>query len=502
MYTVVYAEFMHETNSFSVRRTGEREFAQGHLYRGAQAVQAFARTHTSAGAALAAAERFGWRLHIPLAAEATPSGLVEAAFFERCAGWIVDAIREQRPQGVLLHLHGSMATETFDDGDGELLQRLRAVLGPTVPLVVVLDLHATVTPAMAGAVQSLIAYRTYPHVDMAERTEQAAALLQEAMAGRIRPRVSLARPPLLYGCDGGRTDGNAPMNAILAQAELVERSGQALVVSVQAGFSSIDSVDIGPSVAITTDDDAATGQLLCQRFCQLIWDTRDIAGIVFTPIAQAVAEAKAGEHESRPLVLADFADNPGAGAYGDATALLQAMLEADLRNAIVYAIFDPYCVAAAMAVGVGATLSLEVGGKTAPAMGGGPLRLSGRVEQLSDGRYQANGPMGGGVMRDDGPMAVLRVGGVAVVLASSNHQANDLAQISSLGLDPLAASTIALKSMNHFRAAFGPISRRIIEVDGGALCTRDFKARPYKRVRRPIYPLDAIGAPLLPSLSD
>ena len=498
MYTVVYAEFMHETNSFSVRRTGELEFGQGHLYRDTQAVRAFEQTHTSAGAALAAAKRFGWRLHIPLAAEATPSGLVESVFFERCVGEIVDAIREQRPQGVLLHLHGSMATETCNDGDGELLKRLRAVLGPSVPVVVVLDLHATVTQAMVDAVQALIAYRTYPHVDVAERTEQAADLLQAAMAGRIRPRVSLARPPLLYGCDGGRTDGNAPMNAILAQAVLVEQSGQALAVSIQAGFSSIDSADIGPSVAITTDDDETTGEVLCKRFCQLIWDTRDVLGIVFTPVREAVLRAKAGEHEGRPLILADFADNPGAGAYGDATALLQAMLEADLRNAIVYAIFDPDCVNAALAAGVGATLTLDVGGKTAPAQGGGPLRLSGRVDRVSDGRYQANGPMGGGVTRDDGPTAVLRVGGVAVVLASSNHQANDLAQISSLGLDPLAASTIALKSMNHFRAAFGPISRGIIEVDSGALCTRDFKARPYRRVRRPIYPLDPIGAPLLP----
>jgi len=491
MYTVIYAEFLHETNSFSVRHTTETEFAQGHLFRNDQAIAAFEHTHTSAGAALAAADRFGWRLHIPLAAEATPSGQVETVFFDRCVGWIVDAVREHQPQGVLLHLHGSMATETCSDGDGELLRRLRVVLGTDVPVVVVIDLHATVTKTMADAVQALIAYRTYPHVDMAERTEQAASLLHKAMAGRIRPRVSLARPPLLYGCDGGRTTGNAPMNSILAQADAVERSGQALVVSIQAGFSSIDSADIGPSVAITTDDDTVTGQVLCHRFCQLIWDTRDHVGIVFTPIEQAVAKAKYGELESRPLVLADYADNPGAGAYGDATDLLKAMLQADLQNGIFYSIFDPDCVSTALTAGVGAQLTLEVGGKTAPAQGGGPLLLNGRVEQISDGCYQANGPMGGGVIRNDGPTVVFRVGGVAVVLSSSNHQANDLAQIASLGLDPLTASTIALKSMNHFRAAFGPVSRQIIEVDSGALCTRDFLKRPYRQVRRPIYPLDS-----------
>jgi microcystin degradation protein MlrC len=284
------------------------------------------------------------------------------------------------------------------------------------------------------------------------------------------------------------------MNRLLAEADAVERRGEALVVSLQAGFSSIDSPVIGPSVAVTTDDDAAAGRALCARFSSLIWATRDVSSNVFTPIPEAVAEARAGESADRPLVIADFADNPGAGAYGDATELLAAMVEANLQRAILHAIFDPEAVRVAAAAGVGARLVLEVGGRTAPQMGGGPLRLEGVVERIGDGRYIADGPMGGGVQRNDGTTVVFRVGGIAIVLASTNQQATDLAQLTSLGLDPLAAATIAVKSMQHFRAAFGPIARRIVEVDTGALCTRDFLRRPYRKVRRPLYPLDPVEA--------
>lgn len=495
MRSVVFAEFMHETNSFSLRRTGEREFQCGHLYRGEAAVDAFRGTLSATGAAIDAAADHGWALSVPVVAEATPSGLVSQAFFEQACGWIEQSLRHTPPDGVLLHLHGSMATEHSNDGDGELLQRVRAAVGPQVPVVVVLDLHATVTPAMAQAVQCLLAYRTYPHVDMHERTHQAAALLAQAMAGHIRPMVSLARPPLLYGCDGGRTTHAAsPMNRLLAQARTIEASGDALVVSVQAGFSSIDSPHIGPSVAVTTDSDPETGQRLALAFSRLIWNTRHESSIQLTAVPEAVALALASQGETGgPLVMADHADNPGAGGYGDATAVLQAMLEAGLANAIFYAIHDPEAVQAAWQAGTGAELTLDIGGKTAPHMGGGPLRLTGTVDALSDGCYTAHGPMGGGVQRHDGPTVVFQVQGVSVVLTSSNQQANDLAQLTSLGLQPSAASTIALKSMQHFKAAFQPIARRIVEVDSGALCTRNYLARPYRQVRRPIHPLDPVS---------
>jgi len=489
---VLYAEFLHETNTFSVRRTGEQEFRQGRFYLGAEVPRIYAGTHTAAGAALEAAARYGWALDTPVSAEATPSGRVLQAFFDATVARIVDAAHAAPLDGVLMHLHGSMVTEDFQDGDGELLARLRSAVGPNVPILVVVDVHATVTEHMADQVNGLISYRTYPHVDMYDRTWQAAHLLERAMAGTIRPQVTVGRAPLLFGCDGGRTLTGSPMNQLLDRANQAEQSGEALVVSIQAGFSSMDVPDIGPSVAVTTDGDPATGQRLAQVFSELIWATRDFSSISFTPLDEAVTLARAGEGAGRPLIIADFADNPGAGAYGDGTALLAAMLRGGLRNAILHAIYDPEVVKTAIAAGIGSQIDVELGGKTDPSLGGGPLRVQGTVTRISNGCFIAYGPMGGGGPRNEGPTVVLRIGEIDVVVASSNNQANDLGQISSVGLDPARAWTIAVKSMNHYRAAFAPISRAILEVDTGALCTRNFLARPYQHIRRPIYPFDQV----------
>lgn len=500
-FCVVYAEFMHETNSFSLRRTGEAEFAQGQLCWGDAAVQAaFAHTVCATGAALAAAQRHCWQLHTPVVAEATPSGLVKDEWFERVAVTIENALAAFAPvHGVLLHLHGSMATESSHDADGDLLARLRRAVGPQVPIAVVLDLHATVTPQMVAAVQVLLPYRTYPHVDMAERMTQAADVLHACMRGEIEPVLTLHRPPLLYGCDGGRTTlPDLPMSRLLRQADTWEAAGDALLIAICAGFSSIDSPDIGPSVVVISDarqaqHTPAVALRMALRLCQDIWDSRDEHSIPMMPLPEAMKRAKAGEalpRQAGPLVLADHADNPGAGAYGDATAILARMLAADLQEAVFFALFDPQAAATAASAGVGSHVQLWAGGCTAPETGGGPIWLEGRVCAISDGHFQATGPMGGGVWRQVGLTVVVQVRGIAVVLSSSNQQANDLAQFTSLGLNPAACATVAVKSMQHFKAAFSPIAREILNLDSGGLCTRSYSLRPYQRVRRPIYPLD------------
>ncbi|MBM0206334.1 MlrC C-terminal domain-containing protein [Micromonospora sp. STR1s_5] len=191
-------------------------------------------------------------------------------------------------------------------------------------------------------------------------------------------------------------------------------------------------------------------------------------------------------------MIADYSDNPGAGAYGDATTLLRAMVEADLQHAAFHAICDPEAVRKATAAGVGNEVTLTLGGKVDPAIGGGPLTVTGRVAALTDGEVVLHGPMGGGVRRSYGLSLRLRVGGIDAIVISNNGQAIDLAQFTSLGVDPTCCATIAVKSMQHFRAAFQPIAREILEVDTGALCTKDFFSRPYRRIRRPIWPLDEL----------
>lgn len=490
---VLIAEFMHETNTFSVQLTGEAVFRAHGVYLDNEIPDAFRGTRSSMGAGFEAAERLGWRLVHPLVAGANPSGRVTDAAFERFAACIVDAA--DGADGVLLHLHGAMATESSDDGEGELLARLRKRIGPEVPVMVVLDLHATVTQLMADNANALISYRTYPHIDQYERTWQAAELLERAMKGEIRPRVALARRPILYALDGGRT-ASPPFRELLRRGDALEAAGDALAVSVQAGFSSADVHDIGPSIAVTADD-RGRAQAIAEELMDYAWEQRHFSSIHFTPLAEAVARAKAGEADAgkpgyKPLVISDYSDNPGSGAYGDATNLLRAVLAAKLKNVGFHAICDAQAALAAQAAGVGNRVRLVLGGKVDPAMGGGPLDLDAHVVALTDGHFIAYGPMGGGTWRNYGLSALLRVDDVEIIVITHNGQATDLAQFTSLGVDPTRKSTLIVKSMQHFRAAFEPIAREVLEVDTGALSTRNFKERPYRKVRRPIFPLDDI----------
>ena len=488
---VLTGEVAHETNTFSKVRTDLAAFRRGALL-GANEIPAARRgTRTSMGATFEAADKFGWGLLHPILAHANPSGLVTDAAFEHCAELLLaDA---GKVDGMLLHLHGAMVTQSYEDGEGELLRRLRAAAGPDVPIVVTLDLHGNITQLMADSASALIAVRTYPHVDYYERAWQAAELLDRAMRGEIRPRTVIAKRPMLRGLDGGRTQ-TGPMRELIDRGEKLEAEGAALVVSICAGFTAADIHDIGPSVTVTTDDNNPAGQAIAEAFMDHAWATREFASVKHRSVADAVAYAKAGEAGSeRPLVIAEVTDNPGSGHYGDATNLLRAMIAADVQNAVFYPIFDPQAVLDAQAIGVGKRGMISLGGKHDTDAGGAPLQVDAHVVAITDGSFRAFGPMAGGVWRDYGLSVLLRVGGVEICLITNNSQATDLGQLTSLGVDPTRKATIVVKSAHHFRAAFQPIAREVITCDGGGLGAVILRQAGFKNVRRPIWPLDDIG---------
>ena len=491
-YRVLTGEFAHETNTFSVVPTTMDHFRR-RTFLTANEIPARRRgTRSEFGATFEAADKFGWTLIHPVAASANPSGTITRETFETITAMLL-AGAEGGIDGALLHLHGAMVAEGFADGEGEILRRLRAMVGPDVPIVVTLDLHGNITQQMADCANALIAVRTYPHVDYYERAWQGADLLQRAMEGKIKPRTVIAKRPMLRGLNGGRTQ-IGPMRELIERGETLETEGRALVVSVCSGFTAADIQDIGPSVTVTTDGADPAGQAIAEEFMDYAWKTREYLSVTNWAIDKALAHAREGEgkHE-RPLVMADVTDNPGSGHYGDATNLLRAMIAADVQNAAFYAIFDPAAVQDAIALGVGRTGSLTIGGKHDPNAGGGPLTVEALVVTLADGRMQTFGPMGGGVWRDYGPSALIRVGGIDIALITNNGQATDLAQLTSLGCEPTRKDTIAVKSNHHFRAAFEPISREVITVDGGGLGSMILRTMPYKTVRRPIWPLDTIA---------
>ncbi len=492
MRRVLTARFMHETNTFSRVPTDMAMIRRRDFHLENEIPVAFRGTRSAFGATFEAADKFGWTLVHPVSANPNPSGIVTDAAFETVTGMILDAIDAKGPiDGVLLHLHGAMVGESHEDAEGEFLARLRRRLGPEVPVVVTLDLHANVTQRMADNANALIAYRTYPHIDQHERAWQGAELLERAMQGEIRPRTVIARRPMLYGLDHGRTQ-RGPMAELIARSEALEVSGEALAVSICAGFSRANIRDVGPSVTVTVDGNAERAQAIAEDFMDYAWETRNFTTVKLLPVAEAVAFARQGKPGDNPLVVADYTDNPGGGGYGDATAFLRGLVEGGVESVAFHAICDPEAVQEGMRAGIGARLTLALGGKTDPAMGGEPLALFGEVVCLTNGRFVAYGPMGGGVERDYGPSMVFRVGGIDIIVITNNGQAVDLGQFTSLGVDPIRYRTVAVKSMQHFRAAFEPIAREVILVDTGALCSEIYTPELFTRVRRPIWPLDPI----------
>lgn len=488
-YRVLIAGFKHETNTFSRQRTDLESYRQRGLYRGGEIANVFAGTQTEVAAFLDGARANGWETILPVVADATPSGRLTKECYETIAGEIL-AAADERPDAVLLNLHGAMVAEHLEDGEGELLRRLREKLGAKAVIAATLDLHANVTEAMARNADILVSYRTYPHIDNYEIASEAIDLVARTLAGEIRPRTYVIRTRAMMGLDSGRTTSPGPMTEALGKAKALMREPGVLSVSVNAGFFKADIAEVGPTAVLVGDGDDDRYAGLLKSIGDHIWETRGTRTIEFLTAADAVARAHAVGRVGSPVVIADYADNPGGGGYSDSTGILRTMIEAGLEHAAISPIFDPESAAACHRAGVGSTLTFDIGGKIDPLFGA-PVRATGVVTQLSNGRFTIKGPMMTGMPVDQGPTAAFRIGGIEVVLASRRYQNYDLGFFETAGIDPRARAVLVVKSMQHFRAAYAPIAGEILVVDeGGGVTSNNIKRLPFKNVRRPVYPLD------------
>jgi len=487
-FAVLTAEFAHESNTFSIRPTDMAAFRARMFLHGDAAVTQRRDANTDIAGFMDVAQAQGWQTRHAVSASASPAGPVTRAAFDEIAGCIVAAAQVGPLDGILLGLHGAMVIEDHPDGEGLLLKRLRAVVGPDLPIAVTLDPHANVTARMCELAQIVISYSTYPHVDMRDTGRRAAGLLHRAMTGEIAPRTVRVGCPMLEEANSGRTD-EGPMIARHALARAHEATPGALAVSINAGFGNADIPELGPTVLVTHTGEAGPHLAFAEILADDIWARRhEVLNLYLTP-GEAAAEALAHTGPG-PLIIADYADNPGAGSYGDAPGLLSALLEAGVTGACFGPMVDPEAAALLQARKPGEGVTLQLGGKTDPRFGGGPLTVTGTVVLLSDGHYVGDGPMIGGLPGDWGPTAVLRVGGVDVLVVTNPGQMLDLQQFRAFGIDPAAQRVVALKSQQHFRAAFAPIAARVIVCDSGALCSPDLRGLPFHCVPRPIFPLE------------
>jgi microcystin degradation protein MlrC len=489
MTRVLLAEIMHETNTFNRIATVKADFETRYWHEGLEQARVLADTNTEIAGFLEAAGRYGWDMAVPLAASASPSGPMAADDWTRVKQLITGPLkRGERFDAIVLVLHGSMVTQTSLDAEGELLSEVRAVAGPDPLVAVTLDMHANVSPDMVAAADLMMCYRTYPHVDQRERALHMARLMQDVFEGAPRPKLTHARIPMMDAANHGQTAEGQPMPALLRLANEVETRPGIVCASLQIGFPWSDVEDIGPNVVVTATDEAA-GRAAADELMQALWHSRHDTQLEFARADEAMALAHEGKPGDKPLVLADFADNPAGGAYGDSPNLLRAMTEAGLENAAFATISDPDSVKACQQAGEGATVRLSLGGKGAPELTP-PLEAEAQVLRLADGEFVCAGPMWQGVRFSMGVTAVVRIGSVKVIISSVPTAVMDLNVFRSVGIDPEGLATIGLKSRNHFKAAYEPIARDTLLVDAGGIASMRLAELNYTRIPRPIWPLE------------
>ncbi|MFN3745694.1 MAG: M81 family metallopeptidase [Hyphomicrobiaceae bacterium] len=489
---VLIAGFKHETNTFSILPTTLQSYEARGYVKGAAIAPFFRGTNTEIAAFLDGCAKYGWEPVLSVAADATPSGKLTRDCYETIAGAILaDVERAGKLDAVLLNLHGAMVAEHTDDGEGMLLERLRARVGRDVVIAATLDLHANVTKAMVEYADILVSYRTYPHIDMYEVASEAVEIVKRALDGEVTPKTYLARRAQLYGADDGRTTSPGPMTKLLERCAKIKASDSGvLALSINAGFAWADIPEVGPTAVLVGDGSDPRFQAYAESLANDIWEGRHRRTVTFLAVAEALARARAVGRVGKPAVLADFADNPGGGGYGDTTGLLRGMIEAGLESAAMAAFYDPEAAAACHKVGVGATLTLQLGGKVDPRFGA-PIEAAGTVTHVSDGRMTIEGPMMRGVGLEMGPTATFKIGGVEVVIISRRFQNYDRNFFRAGGIEPAERAILAVKSSQHFRAAYAPIASEVIIVDeGGGVMSNDLTRLPFTRVPRPIFPLD------------
>ncbi len=497
----VIAGMLHETNTFSPVATPLASFfsraaalapGEGPMLTGQRAIDAYAGTNIAFAAFLDAAAAVGGEVDVPVYANASPSAPTDAWSYDTMADAIVAAVAKGC-DAVMLDLHGAMVAEGHDDGEAELLRRIREV-APDVPIAVALDFHGNLSPALVTRANVITGYRTYPHIDMGETGMRAARTLMAMLEGKVKPVVLQRWLPMLTHMNQ-HSPMFQPMKDIMGRAIRMEADGEVLNASVFGGFPLADIPWAGLSVIVVGDESRREGltaaQAACDELAKMAWDRR--AEFVYRPdpLARTIEQAKA--LRDYPVVLADHGNNTASGGSADTMESIEQALLQGLDGIVAGPVCDPATVQAMIDAGVGSRVTLPVGGRVdMPSIGrkAVPLTLTGTVRCITDGRFTITGPMMTGVKVGCGRTAVLDTGPLQLVVSEERVEPVDLGVFTHCGLDPLRAKYIMIYSRQHFRAGFEPIARKILMTAGPGVCSSDYDQFPYRNLRRPIYPLD------------
>jgi len=482
---IVVAMMMHETNTFSPVPTPLASFRP---LSGAQAIEEFRDTNTQLGGFLHVAQEANAEVIVPIAAGAHPSGYVEKAAYEDMVEAIVGAVRGGC-DAIFLALHGAMVAEHLDDGEGELLRRIRAV-APRTPLALGLDFHSHMTASMVDNASVIAGYRTYPHIDMGETAQRTGRTLRRRLDGEIAPVMVWGSRPMMTSTLV-HAPSRQPMRDIMDMAIAAETSGAVLNASVFGGFPHADIPHTSLSAVIVCDRRVDEGRALLDRLMAMAWERREAFLYTGAPLAGQIAHARTlGDG---PIVLVDHGDNTASGGTQDVMSVIEEVMRQGLDDVAAGPICDPATMKRVVEAGTAASVTLELGGRIdMPQINlpGRPLTVTGKVTRITDGEFVVTGPMATGTRVRMGRTAVLDTGAMQIVIAERRSEPFDLGVFTHCGIDPRRKKYVLIKSRQHFRAGFEPIARHIVLCDGDGCTSSDLNLFTFRNRRRPLYPFE------------
>jgi microcystin degradation protein MlrC len=481
---------LQETNTFSPVATQVRDF---HPVFGDDVPAQWRGSRTEIGGFLDALEPADDEVVPLFAGWAMTAGCMSAKTFEGLKKTLVAQVRESGPyDGLLLALHGSLSAQGTDDCDGVIVEAVRDLVGPDVPLIVTLDLHANLTAKIANLANGVIGYKTYPHTDMYETGQAAAELMLRTLRGEIRPVVGMYKLPLIVPPENQQTT-HGPMKTVWDTAEAYRREHpEILSVSVFGVQPWLDIDEMGCATLAVADANRQSAQRCARESAQKLWDLKAELDVERTAPRAAVREALATE--GGPVVLADLGDSPTAGAPGDSAELARLLLEEAPDVPSLAWVRDPAAVDQAWKLHPGDSIRTTIGGSFTKELFS-PVEIEGRVRSLSDGRFIFRGSYNNGMLNEMGRTAVIDVGGLSVVVSEEAASGIGTEVYRSQGLEPEHSKIVVAKSANCFRSEYGPFMTKAIVVDTPGLSSSNLRSLPYKRVSRPIHPLDEIEDP-------
>ena len=468
MKKLLIASFKHETDSFCPARADMEAYRKRVFALGADVLTVCRGVKNEPGAFI---DVFDGREDVTLipvlALNAIPSGPVTGEVYDFATEKILGAVRSEKPDGVLLSLHGAMVADGHDDGEGDLIENIRAAVGKDVPIVASLDLHANITRKMADNADALVPYEKYPHTDMYETGLCAAHIMDALLFGTYTIETGYHRIPYL----NPMFPSDFPeIREFHEYCKSYESDPDVISCRLAHGFYPADIAEMGMSVVVIKKKEegrkpSLSAQEIADEAGGYIWEHRGQLKRRFTALDDALQMIdEETEPGSGPLVIADASDNPGGGGLCDTTHILRAVLEKGITGVAFGMICDPESEKKCEEAGIGGTVSLMLGGMSDPAFSGGPLDVTAYVRALTDGYFRNRDEMGRGALNNLGHTAVVEIAGNTVIISSNRIQPYDAELFRSCGVTPETAKAIVVKSAVHYRNSYGKFARKMVDV--------------------------------------